>query len=71
LTGVRAERAGSVRVPGLAALAQLLPHKLQVFEAQPDVIEAKRSGGRAQTAPRSISLTPFGEDFCRVCLPWT
>jgi hypothetical protein len=42
-----------------------------VLEAQPDVVEAKRSGGRAKTVRRSILLTPFGEDFCRVCLPLT
>jgi hypothetical protein len=48
-----------------------LPNPLdyQVLEAQPDVIEAKRARGRAKTVRRSISLTPFGEDFCRVCLP--
>jgi abortive infection alpha-like protein len=47
------------------------PLDYQVLEAQPDVIEAKRSGGRAKTVRRSILLTPFGEDFCRVCLPLT
>jgi hypothetical protein len=45
------------------------PLDYQVLEAQPDVIEAKRSSGRAKTVRRSILLTPFGEDFCRVCLP--
>jgi Abortive infection alpha len=45
------------------------PLDYQVLEAQPDVIEAKRKGGRAKTVRRSIMLTPFGEDFCRVCLP--
>jgi Abortive infection alpha len=45
------------------------PLDYQVLEAQPDVIEAKRAGGRSKTVRRSISLTPFGEDFCRVCLP--
>jgi hypothetical protein len=35
------------------------------------VIEARRAGGRSKTVRRSISLTPFGEDFCRVCLPLT
>jgi Abortive infection alpha len=45
------------------------PLDYQVLEAQPDVIEAKRAGGRAKTVRRSISLTPFGEDFCRICLP--
>jgi Abortive infection alpha len=47
------------------------PLDYQVLEAQPDVIEAKRSGGRAKTVRRSILLTPFGEDFCRICLPLT
>ena len=47
------------------------PLDYQVLEAQPDVIEAKRAGGRSKTVRRSISLTPFGEDFCRVCLPLT
>jgi hypothetical protein len=47
------------------------PTDYQVLEAQPDVIEAMRSGGRAKTVRRSILLTPFGEDFCRVCLPLT
>jgi Abortive infection alpha len=45
------------------------PLEYQVLEAQPDVIEAKRAGGRARTIRRSIALTPFGEDFCRICLP--
>jgi hypothetical protein len=47
------------------------PLDYQVLEAQPDVIEAKRSSGRAKTVRRSILLTPFGKDFCRVCLPLT
>jgi Abortive infection alpha len=47
------------------------PTDYQVLEAQPDVIEAMRSGGRAKTVRRSILLTPFGEDFCRICLPLT
>ena len=45
------------------------PLEYQVLEAQPDVIEAIREAGRAKTVRRSIHLTPFGEDFCRVCLP--
>jgi abortive infection alpha-like protein len=45
------------------------PLDYQVLEAQPDVIEAKRAGRHSKTVRRSISLTPFGEDFCRVCLP--
>jgi hypothetical protein len=44
--------------------------RYQVLEAQPDVIEALRKGGRtARTVRRSILLTPFGRDFCDVCLP--
>ena len=38
--------------------------RYQVLEAQPDVVEALRSKGRARTVRRSIRLTPFGEDFC-------
>jgi hypothetical protein len=41
----------------------------QVLEAQPEVIEAMRRGWRTKTIRRSIHLTPFGEDFCQVCLP--
>ncbi|HEY2320192.1 MAG TPA: Abi-alpha family protein [Solirubrobacteraceae bacterium] len=45
------------------------PVAYQVLEAQPDVREAMRSVSRAKTVQRSILLTPFGEDFCAVCLP--
>ncbi len=45
------------------------PLRYQVLEAQPDVIAAMRDAGRGKTVRRSIHLTPFGEDFCRVCLP--
>jgi hypothetical protein len=46
------------------------PLDYQVLEAQPDVLEAKRAAGRgAKTVRRQILLTPFGVDFCRVCLP--
>lgn len=46
------------------------PLRYQVLEAQPEVLESKRSAGRgARTVRRQILLTPFGEDFCRVCLP--
>jgi hypothetical protein len=40
----------------------------QVLEAQPEVLTALGSG-RSKTVRRSILLTPFGEDFCDVCLP--
>jgi Abortive infection alpha len=45
------------------------PLRYQVLEAQPDVVEALRTAGRGKTIRRTIHLTPFGEDFCRVCLP--
>jgi hypothetical protein len=42
----------------------------QVLEAQPEVGEAMKRAGRAsRVVRRSIALTPFGDDFCRVCLP--
>jgi len=42
----------------------------QVLEAQPDAIDAMRRAGRtSRTVRRSIHLTPFGSDFCEVCLP--
>ncbi len=44
--------------------------RYQVLEAQPEVAEALAGGGRtARTVRRSVVLTPFGEDFCAVCLP--
>jgi abortive infection alpha-like protein len=43
--------------------------RYQVLEAQPEVIEAMREAGRGRTVRRSIHLTPFGEDFCEMCLP--
>jgi hypothetical protein len=44
--------------------------RYQVLEAQPDVLEALRKGGRtARTVRRSILLTPFGKDFCETVLP--
>jgi hypothetical protein len=35
----------------------------------PEVLTAIKRASRAKTVRRSIKLTPFGEDFCRVCLP--
>ncbi len=43
--------------------------RYQVLEAQPEVLEAMRRAGRGRTVRRSIVLTPFGRDFCEVCLP--
>jgi hypothetical protein len=45
------------------------PLRYQVLEAQPDVIAAIHSVRQAKVVRRSIHLTPFGEDFCRTCLP--
>jgi hypothetical protein len=45
------------------------PLQYQVLEAQPEVVEAMREGGRSRTVRRSIHLTPFGSDFCETCLP--
>ena len=44
------------------------PARYQVLEAQPDVLEAIHSVRYAKVVRRSIHLTPFGEDFCRMCL---
>ena len=41
----------------------------QVLEAQPEVEKAMRKAGRGKTIRRSVHLTPFGRDFCEVCLP--
>jgi hypothetical protein len=41
----------------------------QVLEAQPEVMEAIKRTSRAKPVQRSVSLTPFGQDFCQVCLP--
>ena len=44
--------------------------RYQVLEAQPEVSDSlERAGRGAKTVRRSIHLTPFGEDFCRLCLP--
>ena len=44
------------------------PLRYQVLEAQPDVLEAIGSVRQAKVVRRSIHLTPFGEDFCRMTL---
>jgi hypothetical protein len=41
----------------------------QVLEAQPEVLSTIKETPRAKTVHRSIRLTPFGNGFCRVCLP--
>ena len=40
----------------------------QVLEAQPEVAEALASPAHTRTVRRSINLTPFGRDFCELCL---
>ena len=46
------------------------PLRYQVLEAQPEVINAMEKAGRGRTTRRSIELTPFGEQFCELCLPF-
>ncbi len=47
---------------------QLLdPLEYQVLEVQPDVLAAWGDARRHRVVRRSIHLTPFGDDFCRVC----
>jgi hypothetical protein len=43
--------------------------RYQVVEAQPPVEAAINDCKRPKVIRRSIHLTPFGVDFCRVCLP--
>jgi hypothetical protein len=45
------------------------PSRYQVVEAQPDVLAAIKQTTRAKTIHRSLRLTPFGQNFCDVCLP--
>jgi hypothetical protein len=45
------------------------PLRYQVLEAQPEVAEALQAAGHTSTVRRSIHLTPFGRDFCDLCLP--
>ncbi|WP_250137705.1 DUF4393 domain-containing protein [Halorientalis salina] len=44
--------------------------RYQVLEAQPAVEAAVEEAKRARTIYRSVHLTPFGVDFCRVCMPF-
>jgi hypothetical protein len=46
--------------------------RYQVLEAQPEVVRALDEAGRgSRTIRRSIHLTPFGVDFCDLCIPPT
>ena len=46
--------------------------RYQVLEAQPEVVTALDEAGRgARTTRRSIHVTPFGKDFCELCIPPT
>jgi hypothetical protein len=46
------------------------PTRYQVIEAQPKVVAALKTAGRApKMIQRSIRLTSFGEEFVRTCLP--
>lgn len=44
------------------------PVRYQVLEAQPETLEAAKSVRMAKIVRRSVHLTPFGEDLCRICL---
>lgn len=44
------------------------PLEYQVVEAQPDVVAAMHSVKFAKVVRRSIQLTPFGDDFCKLVL---
>jgi hypothetical protein len=46
------------------------PMRYHVLEAQPDATEAIKRAGRAKTVHHTIEMTPFGKDFCDVCLPF-
>jgi hypothetical protein len=46
------------------------PMRYHVLEAQPDATEAIRRAGRVKTVHHAIEMTPFGKDFCEVCLPF-
>ena len=45
------------------------PLRYQVLESQPEVVDAIAGAGRARTVRRSVELTPFGKQFCELCLP--
>jgi hypothetical protein len=45
------------------------PSTYQVLEAQPEVLGVIKRTARAKSDRRSVRLTPFGETFCRACLP--
>src|SRR3954451_1858272 len=45
------------------------PLEYQVLEAQPEVAEAMAEAARGKTVRRSIHLTDFGDDFCKLVLP--
>jgi hypothetical protein len=45
------------------------PMRYHVLEAQPDATEAIKRAGRVKTVHHTIEMTPFGRDFCEVCLP--
>jgi hypothetical protein len=45
------------------------PATYQVLEAQPEVLGTLKSTPRARAIHRSVHLSPFGTDFCDLCLP--
>ena len=45
------------------------PSATRCSRHSPTVLAGDQATPRAKTVQRSIELTPFGEDFCNVCLP--
>lgn len=44
--------------------------RYQVLDAQPHVESARTRAKRPKSVHRSVHLTPFGVEFCRVCMPF-
>ena len=45
------------------------PMRYHVIEAQPEATAAIKRAGRVKTVQHKLEMTPFGRDFCEVCLP--
>jgi len=60
---------GGVGWQGIIPSRAANPLRYQVLEAQPEVDAAMGTAGHTRAVRRSIHLTPFGRDFCELCLP--
>ena len=67
---VNASLLAVITVPLVTGVIWAASSKYQVLEAQPDVLDAVKQASRGKPVHRSVRLTPFGEDFCEVCLPF-